>query len=137
MKKEDEIKKEEEIKKEDEIKKEEEERKEILEKQKKFLEIMNIERERKRDIELLKKKIEKEKLKKLEKFSKINYISNNNKFGKDGPFACHSKAMSLCEVLIMCRNSNYYTYCSKVAGLSDEKIKELYESSEMNYNFEG
>ena len=56
---------------------------------------------------------------------------------KDGPFACHSKALSLCEVLIMCRNSNYYTYCSKVAGLSDEKIKELYESSEMNYNFEG
>ena len=44
---------------------------------------MNIESERKRDIELLKKKIEKEKLKKLEKFSKINYISNNNKFGKD------------------------------------------------------
>ena len=36
--------------------KEEKERKEILEKQKKFLEIMNIERERKRDIELLKKK---------------------------------------------------------------------------------
>ena len=55
---------------------------------------------------------------------------------KDGPFACHSKALSLCEVLIMCRNPNYYTYCSKLAGLSDEKIKKLYESSEMNYNFE-
>ena len=63
--------------------KEEKERKEILEKQKKFLAIMNIERERKRDIELLKKKIEKEKLKKLEKFSNKKYISNNNKFGKD------------------------------------------------------
>ena len=54
---------------------------------------------------------------------------------KDGPFACHSKALSLCEVLIMCRNQNYYTYCSQLAGLSDEKIQELYESSEMNYNF--
>ena len=56
---------------------------------------------------------------------------------KDGPFACHSKALSLCEVLIMCRNPNYYTYCSEIAELSDEKIKDLYESSEMNFNFEG
>ena len=54
---------------------------------------------------------------------------------KAGPFACHSKVLSLCEVLIMCRNPNYYNYCSKLGKLSDEKIKELYESSEMNYNF--
>ena len=54
-------------------------------------------------------------------------------FCKEGPFGCHGKETSLCEVLIMCRNPNYYTYCSKLAGLSDERIKELYESSEMNY----
>ena len=53
---------------------------------------------------------------------------------KSGPFACHSKALSLCEVLIMCRNPNYYSYCSEIAGISDEEIKELYDSSEMNYN---
>ena len=55
---------------------------------------------------------------------------------KEGPFGCHSKAVSLCEVLIMCRNPNYYTYCSLIAGLDDKKIKSLYESSEMNYNME-
>ena len=52
---------------------------------------------------------------------------------KEGPFGCHGKTTSLCEVLIMCRNPNYYTYCKNLAGLSDERIKELYESSEMNF----
>ena len=51
---------------------------------------------------------------------------------KSGPFGCHSKALSLCEVLIMCRNPNYETYCKQFAQISDNAIKELYESSELN-----
>ena len=52
---------------------------------------------------------------------------------KTGPFACHSKAMSLCEVLIMCRNPNYYIYCQKLGNLTDSEINELVQSSELNY----
>ena len=51
---------------------------------------------------------------------------------KSGLFSCHDKALSLCEVLIMCRNPNYKIYCKNVAKLSDKKINELYKSSEIN-----
>ena len=51
---------------------------------------------------------------------------------KEGVLNCHSKDKSLCEVLIMCRNPNYYTYCRNVANLSDSKINEIIESSELN-----
>jgi hypothetical protein len=55
---------------------------------------------------------------------------------KSGPFDCHSKEKSQCEILIMCRNPNYYNYCKEIANLTDEEIKNLYESSELNFNYE-
>jgi len=54
---------------------------------------------------------------------------------KKGPFACHSKDVSLCEVLIMCRNPNYLEYCKKVALLSDLEIDDLKNSSELNIKY--
>ena len=51
---------------------------------------------------------------------------------KSGIFGCHDKVLSLCEVLIMCRNPNYETYCKNIAKLSDKKINELYKSSKFN-----
>jgi lipase ATG15 len=54
---------------------------------------------------------------------------------KAGPFACHSKAVSLCEVLIMCRNPNYVDYCQKLANLTDIEIDDLKNSSELNYKY--
>jgi len=54
---------------------------------------------------------------------------------KAGVFRCHKKTMSLCEVLIMCRNPNYEEYCKTIAQLDDDYIKELYSSSELNYIF--
>ena len=54
---------------------------------------------------------------------------------KAGPFACHSKAISLCEVLIMCRNPNYVDYCQKLANLTDIEIDDLKNSSELNYKY--
>ena len=51
-----------------------------------------------------------------------------------GPFSCHGKELSLCEVLIMCRNPNYKTYCKTYAGLSDKDIQKLVESSDLNYD---
>ena len=54
---------------------------------------------------------------------------------KLGPFNCHMKENSLCEVLTMCRNPNYEEYCKTIAQLDDDYIKELYSSSELNYIF--
>jgi len=51
---------------------------------------------------------------------------------KAGVLSCHGKTMSLCEVLIMCRNPNYEIYCKKLAHLSDEDIKDIYDGSELN-----
>ena len=51
---------------------------------------------------------------------------------KEGVLNCHSKDNSLCEVLIMCRNPNYYTYCKNVAKFSEKRINEIIESSELN-----
>ena len=52
---------------------------------------------------------------------------------KKGPFACHGKELSLCEILIMCRNPNYKIYCQKYAELSLSEISNLEESSNLNY----
>ena len=37
---------------------------------------------------------------------------------KAGVLSCHGKTMSLCEVLIMCRNPNYEQYCRKYDRVS-------------------
>ena len=41
---------------------------------------------------------------------------------KEGPLDCHSKEISLCEVLIMCNHPNYEEYCTKIAGLNKDQI---------------
>ena len=51
---------------------------------------------------------------------------------KNGAGKCHGKELSLCEVLIMCRNPIYENYCKEFAGLNDEQIKQIIESSELN-----
>ena len=51
---------------------------------------------------------------------------------KEGTFNCHSKALSLCETLIMCRHPYLEQYCLKIANLNNEKIKELKRISELN-----
>ena len=50
---------------------------------------------------------------------------------KKGPFSCHGKELSLCEVLIMCRNPNYEQYCTKMAEIDKEQIEEIMKSSEL------
>ena len=37
---------------------------------------------------------------------------------KEYPLHCHNKELSLCEVLIMCRNQYYEDYCKKVAKMT-------------------
>ena len=51
---------------------------------------------------------------------------------KKGPASCHSKHLSLCEVLIMCRNPNSETYCKNIAGLKEEEIQEIFEGSKLD-----
>lgn len=51
---------------------------------------------------------------------------------KEGPLDCHAKNLSLCEVLIMCRNPNYKEYCTKMAGLNEKQIEEILRSTELN-----
>ena len=41
---------------------------------------------------------------------------------KEGPLDCHSKEISLCEVLIMCDHPNYEEYCTKIAQLNKDQI---------------
>lgn len=41
---------------------------------------------------------------------------------KEGPLDCHSKEISLCEVLIMCNHPNYEEYCTKIAQLNKDQI---------------
>jgi lipase ATG15 len=50
----------------------------------------------------------------------------------EGVLDCHSKEMSLCEVLIMCRNPNYETYCKNVTNLTSTYIENIKKSSELN-----
>ena len=52
----------------------------------------------------------------------------------ENPLDCHSKELSLCEVLIMCRHPNYYEYCKNIAELKNTKIDNLYETTEFNNN---
>ena len=49
-----------------------------------------------------------------------------------GAADCHSKHLSLCEVLIMCRNPNYEVYCKDVANLTSTYIDKIKKSSELN-----
>ena len=51
---------------------------------------------------------------------------------KEGVLNCHSKDKSLCEVLIMCRNPNYYSYCRNVANFTEYRINEIIAVSELN-----
>ena len=51
---------------------------------------------------------------------------------REGPFNCHSKAVSLCETLIMCRNPYYDFYCHKMANFNNEQIKNILIRSELN-----
>lgn len=51
---------------------------------------------------------------------------------KEGPLDCHSKVLSLCEILIMCRNPNYEEYCRKMANLNDKQIQNIFKDSELN-----
>ena len=51
---------------------------------------------------------------------------------KKGVFACHSKELSLCETLTMCRNQIYWDYCKKFAELKDKDIEKIVESSNLN-----
>ena len=50
---------------------------------------------------------------------------------KEGPLDCHGKELSLCEVLIMCENPNYYQYCTKLAEISKYQIEAIQKSSEL------
>ena len=50
---------------------------------------------------------------------------------KENPFKCHGKELSLCEVLVMCRNPNYEQYCKKMAKINGDQIKYIEESSEL------
>ena len=50
---------------------------------------------------------------------------------KEGPLDCHGKELSLCEVLIMCRNPNYEQYCKKMQNLEDWQIDAIKKSSEL------
>ena len=51
---------------------------------------------------------------------------------KKGVFACHGKELSLCEMLIMCRNPIYKSYCENVAGVYYNDIIKIEQSSELN-----
>ena len=51
---------------------------------------------------------------------------------KLGVLSCHSKANSLCEVLIMCNIPSYKEYCMKVADLNNEQINTISESIDLN-----
>ena len=50
---------------------------------------------------------------------------------KEGPLDCHGKELSLCEVLIMCRNPNYEQYCDKMAKITKTQMETIKESSEL------
>ena len=49
-----------------------------------------------------------------------------------GPFKCHSKALSLCETLIMCRNPYSDFYCNKMADIRNSDIRAIKKESELN-----
>ena len=51
---------------------------------------------------------------------------------KEGALDCHSKAISLCEILIMCRHPSRESYCYKLADFNYKKIKKIMQLSELN-----
>ena len=48
-----------------------------------------------------------------------------------GTFTCHSKTLSLCETLAMCRSRYYEFYCYKMANLNSAEIREIIKSSDL------
>jgi len=51
---------------------------------------------------------------------------------KKSPFECHSKELSLCESLIICRNPYAREYCIKIAKVNNEYIDDLYNSTKFD-----
>ena len=47
-------------------------------------------------------------------------------------FNCHSKELSLCESMIMCRNPNAKEYCRNIAKISDDDYEMLFNATEFN-----
>ena len=47
-------------------------------------------------------------------------------------FNCHSKELSLCESMIMCRNPNAKEYCRNIAQISDNDYDMLYNATEFD-----
>ena len=45
---------------------------------------------------------------------------------------CHSKELSLCESMIMCRNPNAKEYCINIAKISDNDYEMLFNATEFN-----
>ena len=48
------------------------------------------------------------------------------------PFKCHSKELSLCEPLIICKNPYAKEYCKTIAKLDERDIKEIENNSEFS-----
>ena len=48
---------------------------------------------------------------------------------------CHSKELSLCESMIMCRNPNAKEYCRNIAQISDEDYEKLYKATEFDEKY--
>ena len=53
---------------------------------------------------------------------------------KKSTFECHSKELSLCESLIMCRHPYAKQYCRLIADLNVNEINNLYNASDYNKN---
>ena len=49
------------------------------------------------------------------------------------PLECHNKELSLCEALILCRNSNYEIYCKNISKLNDKDIEKIENSTKFNF----
>jgi len=48
-----------------------------------------------------------------------------------GTISCHSKTLSLCETLAMCRSRYYEFYCFKMTTLNSDEIREILKSSDL------
>ena len=48
------------------------------------------------------------------------------------PIECHSKELSLCESLIICKNPYAHEYCKNITELSESDIKEIEKNSEFD-----
>ena len=50
-------------------------------------------------------------------------------------FNCHSKELSLCESMIMCRNPNAKEYCRNIAQISDKDYEKLFNATEFDEKY--